>query len=207
MTSQNDSKVVPNEKIRVIRLLSNKSKARFIAIAGIMIALETVMTIMVAIRIPATQGYFNLGEMVIYISAIIFGPIIGLLTGAIGAALADIILGYSIYAPATFVIKGLEGYIVGLIYQKLSQKSSELTNELKISRKISFNSLNQALNMVLSILPGAIIMVVGYFLFQLMIGVSVGGALVEVPINIIQCLIGAILAILVVPIIKKLNLI
>jgi uncharacterized membrane protein len=205
MTAKNEMKFDSNEKTRKIVEPKKFSKARFVAISGIMIALETVMTILVAIRIPATQGYFNLGEMIIYISAIVFGPIIGFLTGAIGAGLADIILGYSLYAPATFVIKGFEGYIVGLIYKKFSRKSNEYTPKSTINDNTSDKSINNVIKMAISILPGAIIMVLGYFLFQIIIGVAPEGALVEVPINIIQCVIGALMTIIIVPIINKIN--
>lgn len=35
-----------------------------------------------------------------------------------GAALADLILGYPIWAPLTLLIKGLEGYVVGTLAPK-----------------------------------------------------------------------------------------
>jgi uncharacterized membrane protein len=49
------------------------------------------------------------------ITGLLFGPLIGGLDGEIGSILADFFLGLLIYAPATLVIKGLEGLLVGII--------------------------------------------------------------------------------------------
>lgn len=65
-------------------------------------------------RIPFAHGYFNLGEVMIYTAALTFGPLVGGFAGGLGAAIADIYAGYMIpWAPITFVVKGLEGYLVG----------------------------------------------------------------------------------------------
>jgi uncharacterized membrane protein len=103
----------------------NQSQSPVIRIATIslFIALETIATMMISIAIPLSNGYFNVGEGIIFVAAILFGPITGALTGGIGAALADLLLGYAVYAPATFVGKGLEGLLVGLIFQQLKKSS------------------------------------------------------------------------------------
>ena len=48
-----------------------------IAISGIFAALVFVATYSFIISIPATSGYFNLGETVIYTAALVFGPLVG----------------------------------------------------------------------------------------------------------------------------------
>jgi uncharacterized membrane protein len=45
-------------------------------------------------------------------AASILGPFAAI-SAAIGSALADLIVGYSLYMPATFLIKGLMGLISG----------------------------------------------------------------------------------------------
>lgn len=87
---------------------------------------------LISIQTPITKGYFNLGESMVYTSAIIGGPIIGGLAGGIGSAFADLYLGYSYYAPGTLAIKGLEGAIVGLLYFKLSRYSRESLRRLAL---------------------------------------------------------------------------
>mgnify|MGYP005852662207 CR=1 FL=1 len=191
------------ETIRTFNQYGNNSKALFVAITGVMIALETVMTILISIRIPATQGYFNLGEMIIYLAAILFGPIVGFLTGAIGASLADLILGYSIFAPATFIIKGTEGYIVGYLYKRFikNERANDPIAYIKFKPEISTRKHISAI--IISTLHGGALMVVGYLVFEILIGVSIAAVLVEVPVNIIQCLIGAIMTVILAPAIKK----
>jgi len=65
-------------------------KARQVAAAAIFIALTFVVTRYTVIPIPATKGYFNLGEVVIFIAAIVFGPVVGALAGGLGAGLAAV---------------------------------------------------------------------------------------------------------------------
>lgn len=195
---------IPNEeKSRIIPENKNVAKSLFVAICGIMIALETVSTILISIRIPATEGYFNLGEMIIYFTAILFGPIVAMLTGGVGAALADIILGYSTFAPATLIIKGLEGFFVGYFYGILSKNRKFFRFKTNTGGEQNQNMGKDVQRIIISIIPGMVVMVSGYFIFELIIGVAVEAALFEVFVNVMQCLVGAILAIILVPTVKK----
>jgi uncharacterized membrane protein len=90
-------------------------KSLLISIAALMTALVAVLTAAFQIYVPFTQGYFNLGEVGVFITAILFGPIIGAVAGGVGSMMADIATGYVHYALATLVIKGAEGFIVGYL--------------------------------------------------------------------------------------------
>jgi uncharacterized membrane protein len=72
----------------------------------------------ISVYVPATRGYFNIGEIAVYSTAILFGPVVGAFAGGVGSMLADLLLGYPVYAPATFVIKAVEGAIVGYLCSK-----------------------------------------------------------------------------------------
>ena len=100
-------------------MLQNYPPSLSLALTAIMTALVCIMTLIFQISIPQTQGFFNLGDSAVYISAILFGPIIGAFSGGVGSALADLILGYSLFAPITLVTKGTEGFVVGLISNAL----------------------------------------------------------------------------------------
>ena len=52
-------------------------------------------------------GYFNLGDGFLLLAAWILGGYYAMAGAALGAALADVILGFVIYAPATLIIKAL----------------------------------------------------------------------------------------------------
>ncbi|MEM1654767.1 MAG: ECF transporter S component [Nitrososphaerota archaeon] len=82
-------------------------------------ALVLAATIMVNVYVPATRGYFNLGETMIYLVALLFNPFTAAFAGGVGSALADIILGYTIYAPATLVIKAVEGAVASALFRRL----------------------------------------------------------------------------------------
>lgn len=79
-----------------------------------LIAAFTLVATMIRIA-PTTQSYFNLGEVVVYTSAILFGPVPAAPGVAVGSALGDIILGSPVWAPFSFVIKGIEALIVAFL--------------------------------------------------------------------------------------------
>jgi len=71
------------------------------------------------VETPATGGYFNLGEAAIYaIAFTTWSPLIAGIAGGVGPAIADVVLGYSYFAPATLVIKFSEGFLVASLVRK-----------------------------------------------------------------------------------------
>ncbi len=140
---------------------------------ALLIGLTTVMTMVIHIPVPSTNGYLNLGDMVVFIAAMMLGKKGGLLVGGIGSSLADILLGYTQYAPITLVVKGLEGFIAGAIL------------ESKIGKKYP----------LLATSIGGIWMALGYYTAEIfMYGAK--AALVGIPGNLMQGLFGAVTAVL-----------
>ena len=122
-----------------------------LSMTAIFAALICVLTMIIAIPIPATQGFINIGDAGVMIAGLLLGPVIGGLAGGIGSALADIFLGYTIYAPATLIIKGLEGFIIGII-----------ANPRKNYQKFTYRD-------IVAVIIGGIIMVTGYFFYELLL--------------------------------------
>jgi uncharacterized membrane protein len=144
-----------------------------LALASVFAALVCVATLTLVINIPATTGYFNIGETVIYTAALLFGPLVGGIAGGAGAAIADIIVAAQ-FAPGTLIIKGLEGVIVGF----LNKKTQKRTGDLNLSATVS-------------VIIGGLGMVAGYFIYeQLVLSWPLATALAEVPFNIVQMLVG-----------------
>lgn len=138
---------------------------------AIMIALTTVMTMVINIPTPSTKGYLNLGDMVVFLAAIMFGKKGGFIVGGLGSGLADLLLGYTHYAPITFIVKGLEGFIAGSLLETNLGKKAPL------------------IPMVL----GGIWMAVGYYVAEIfMYGAK--AALASMPGNILQGIFGAVVA-------------
>lgn len=146
---------------------------------AILMALTVVMTVIVQIPTPARTGYLNLGDMVIFLTAFMFGKKGGFLVGGIGSALADILLGWGVYAPITFVAKGLEGFVAGYLMEK------------KWGKRFP----------VIPAAVGGIVMAMGYYGAEIfMYGAK--AALVNFPANIAQGLFGAGAAVLLYSILK-----
>ncbi len=153
---------------------------RRLTLLALLIALTTVATMAVQIPTPATQGYINVGDSMIYVSALLFGPMAGLLAGGIGSALADWLTGYGQFAPYTLVIKGLEGLVVGLIAWALL-------------RGRPGPNLAGIMTAIVSMLGGGAVMVSGYYAVeQFVMGRA---AATEVPGNIFQAVGGLVIAI------------
>jgi len=92
---------------------------------AIFTALVCVATMVFSTYVPQTRGYFNIGETMVYASALLLGPFVGAFAGGVGSMLADIFLGYYIYAPATLIIKMSEGFIVGFLSKKMPKSGSK----------------------------------------------------------------------------------
>lgn len=101
-----------NEIKKELRGLSfDKMSVRILSYLALFIAVVALATYF--IKIPGLNtSYYNLGELVIFIIAIVFGKKAGFIAGALGSALIDLIVA-PIWAPITFVIKGFEGWMVG----------------------------------------------------------------------------------------------
>ena len=91
--------------------MDNKNKNWFYTI-GFM-AVVTVTTLFLRLPTP-TGGYFNFGDVAVVFTALLLGSRSGFLAGGLGSAVADLISGYAMFAPVTFVAKGLEGFVVGI---------------------------------------------------------------------------------------------
>jgi uncharacterized membrane protein len=103
------------------------STAIQLALAAVSTSLVCVVTMVFSINVPDTRGFFNIGETMIYAAALLFGPVIGAFAGGVGAGFADLLLGYWYYAPATLVIKALEGGIVGILGRGRPRFRSEVS--------------------------------------------------------------------------------
>ncbi len=148
-----------------------------LSLIGVFSALICVLTMVISIPIPATQGFINIGDAGVMICGLLFGPIIGGFSGGIGSALADLFLGYTIYAPGTLIIKGLEGFLVGFI-----------ANPKKFYIKINYRD-------ILAVLAGGFTMSIGYFLYEIIL-FGIPAASYELILNgIIQFGLGGLIAI------------
>lgn len=152
--------------------MENNNKTQRTVLMGLLIAMVCVGTMTVKIPVPVTSGYVNIGDAFIFISAGFFGPIPGLIAGGIGSAMADM-FGYPHFAIYTLIIKGLEGFVVGLLLKK----------GMSIYKNIGAS------------LVGSIIMVGGYFLAESFMVGNFIAPLQSIPFNCFQAFFSIVLAI------------
>ncbi len=97
-------------------------KIKEMVYTSLLAALICVATFIIKVPSPVTNGYTHLGDGFIFIAVLLMGKKNGAWAGAIGAALADIIGGYSYYAIPTFIIKGIMAFIMGIVIEKLPDR-------------------------------------------------------------------------------------
>ena len=151
------------------------SKTKKLVMAALMAALTCVATMIIRVPSPL-KGYMNLGDCVVLIAGWLLSPAYAFLAAGIGSAMADVISGYMVYVPVTFIIKGLMAVIAYYGYKFLYRKNNSL------------------LARITSGLVAEIVMVLGYFVFE---GCLYGFApsMVNIPANSVQGIAGLMIGI------------
>ena len=159
------------------------NKTKRIVMAALIAALVCVATMIIKIPSPL-QGYLNLGDGIVLIAGWMLSPAYGFLAAALGSALADVLSGYFVYAPATFVIKGVMALLAICVFKLLNKK------------------INDLLSRIISGIAAETLMVLGYFLFE---GFLYGfvPSLVNIPANAVQGVAGILLGVILIKIFQK----
>ncbi|MBE7047143.1 MAG: ECF transporter S component [Ruminococcaceae bacterium] len=160
-----------------------KTKTQKIVMASMLSALCCVVTMIIKIPSPM-EGYLNLGDAIVLLSGWLMGPLYGFMASAIGSSLADVFSGFALYAPATFVIKGLMAFVAYHMYNVLKSHTKDTTSR------------------IISGVTAEIVMIAGYYIFEgFMYGF--GPSLVNIPANAIQGICGMIAGIILVRVFKN----
>lgn len=179
--------------------MTNK-KTTTIVLAALLAALTFVGTMIIRIPTP-TGGYIHPGDGFVLLSGLILGPVWGFLAAAIGSALTDLVGGYMVFVPGTFVIKGLVALVGSLLYKLLAK---------------AFDSKKLVLNLIITGIVAELIMVLGYFVYEIFLlaeaftpsALAAGAAAsaAGIPANLIQAAFGVFLATIVYPVIRPIIL-
>ena len=152
-----------------------------VCLTGIMAAIIAVFTAFVKIPTGINEGYVHVGDSMIYIASCLLGPL-GIVSAAIGGALADILAGAAIWAIPTAIIKALNA-LPFVLMQSLYKKK---TGGNKIINKYSSPM----------VLVSGVITIGGYYIAEGLM-YSWASALTSVPFSIIQAVGSAIVFVLV----------
>lgn len=181
------------------------TQTRQMVTAAMFAALTLLATSVLKIQTP-TFGYVHLGDGFVLLSGIFLGPVYGGLAAGIGSAASDLLGGYAIWVPGTFVVKYLTAASAAALCRRLSSRHTG-------KGPVSVPSL------IAGGIAGEALMTAGYFLYNILIvtfsagsftkaGLASAAALsfAEIPFNAVQGVTGVLLAVLLFPALARVRL-
>lgn len=151
---------------------------------GLMAALTYIATAFISIPV-GDNAVLHIGDAVLFLCAILLGKKRGAVAAAIGMTFFDLFSPYYIWAPFTFVIKGVMAYIAGAIAYRGGFEGEKFWNNL------------------FAFIVAGIVMIFGYFLAggclnHFVYGMPTIGqgfvvALKDIPANILQVVGGIVI--------------
>lgn len=159
--------------------MNRNSKSNFstkdLTLYGLFIALVYVATRFINIPGPTPGGLFHLGNVMAFTIAIVFGKKAGAISGAFGMALFDLTSPYAIWAPFTFIIRFAMGYAIGLLANKAED-----------------GKIKPIIYSFIGILIATVIMIVGYYIAEIILYGNIYAPLQSVYGNFMQCVVGTV---------------
>lgn len=167
---------------------TTSNKTYDLILTGLLISLVFVATFFINIRLPiaANGGLVHLGTGMLFIVSILFGPKKGVIAGAIGMALFDIVSAWTLWAPFTLITRGVQGYIVG-----------------KIAWSGNRNGHSPVFNVV-AMFVSIPFMLLGYYVCELVLYQNWVAPFASFPGNLVQNFVGMAIALPVCLALKKL---
>ena len=162
------------------------SRTKRIVMTALMAAMACVATMIIKIPTPM-QGYVNLGDCIVLLCGWFLAPGYGFFAAALGSALADLISGYIVYAPATFLIKGGMALLVFFLLRMLKGRIRRFPARL------------------IGAILAEILMVLGYLAFESIL-YGFLPSVVNIPANAVQGAAGLILGIVLVKVFERLKI-
>ena len=164
----------------------NRTSTFKTVLTALFAALTCVATMFIRVPSSPTNGYVNLGDGIVLLSAFLLGPFYGTISAGIGSMLADLLAGYPTYAIGTLVIKAVVALVAGTAYRALHQDNEPISKHI--------------IHIVVAGVCGEVLMVVGYFAYSAVF-LSYGvGAAAEIPGNLVQSLFGIVIASVLTPV-------
>lgn len=154
-----------------------------LVLTSLFIALVYVFTWVVKITLPFAPngGLVHLGNVPFFIACIFFGKRVGMISGAVGMGLFDVTSGWVPWAPITFVTCLVMGYTLAAFSE----------------RGITYKNLIPAMIVL------ALLKVAGYYCGETIILHSLFAPLANIPGNIIQISVSAIIILVLLEPIKR----
>lgn len=158
------------------RIFKSHLEITWMVTTAFFIALTYVITGYINIRIPflaANGGLVHLGNVPVFVAAALYGRRSAALSGAVGMALFDLTCGWVAWAPFTFVVCGMIGWIFGFFTEKHSSKRY----------------------LIVGILAALAVKIAGYYLAEGVIYGNWIAPVASIPGNIVQILAAGVIAV------------
>ena len=150
-------------------------KLQLAVTASMLAAMTTLATMIIKVPTLGTNGYVNIGDSIVLISAWLIGNPYGAAAAGIGSALADLLSGYPAYIPGTAVIKFLMAFVASIVFNAATKKN--------VQKNIAY---------AISGVVAEFIMIAGYFLYESTIlgyGIAAAASIVSNAVQGITCLV------------------
>ena len=166
---------------------NNRVKTKDLVETALLTALVFVSTAFINIKLPilSSGGLVHLGNVMLFTSALLFGKKKGAIAGAIGMGLFDLTSGWALWAPFTFIIRGVMGYIIGSIAYSKNR-----------------NGQNIMVNAIAIVVSG-IFMIAGYYVAEIILYGNFLAPVASIPGNITQLVVGLVIGLPLSTILKK----
>ena len=151
-----------------------KKTTLWLCITAVFMALNVAMS---SFGVPVPGGHLYLNDIIICTAAIILDPFAAFCVGGIGAFLGDFFF-YPTPMFVSLVTHGLQAVVISLCSHYILKKKPVLTSGIGVA-------------------IGAVIMVVGYSLGRAFIYSTPEYALLKLPYQILQAVVGAVLGMLI----------
>ena len=149
-------------------------KLRNIVTASTFAAITTLATMVIKVPTFGTNGYVNIGDAAVLLSAWLLGNPYGAIAAGLGSALADLLSGYPAYIPGTAIIKFVMAFVCAAIYKSLK------------------NRFPKTIVYIVSSIVAEALMIIGYFLYESTVlgyGIGAAASIISNAVQGITCLI------------------
>jgi uncharacterized membrane protein len=156
-------------------MMTNKLTLIQVIYASMFSAIIFVFTY-IGVQVPAFGafgGLTHMGTLVMFIISIKYGKYYGALSGAVGMTLFDLLSPWAAWAPGTFVVRIIAGYVFGLVAESKEGQGMSMTKNW------------------LSLGLGGLVIVIGYLIFEALFLGSGLAALRSIPGNVLQLVIAS----------------
>ncbi len=154
--------------------MNNKKNTLWICITSVFTALNIVMS---SFGVPVPGGHLYMNDIVISTAAIILDPLAAFLVGGVGAFIGDMLF-YPAPMFVSLATHGLQAVVISLFSHKTFKDRPVLASGIGVT-------------------VGAVIMVVGYSLGRAFIYSTPEYALLKLPYQILQAVLGAVIGMLI----------